>query len=91
MWAAKGLWYMLTTMVKVDKSGRLVLPARARRALGIERGGDLVLTVEDNGELRLVSQAVALTQVQDLVRTRTRGRLLSEELSAERRADTVHD
>ena len=82
---------MVTTMVQIDKNGRLVLPVAVRRALGVERGGDVVLTLEDGGDLRLVSRQGALARVQALVGTRAQGRMLSEELSAERRADAARE
>ena len=82
---------MTTTVVTVDKSGRLVLPVGARRALGVERGGALVLTLEESGALRLVNPDTALAQVRALIRSRSQGRLLSDELSAERRAEAARE
>lgn len=82
---------MTKTVVTVDKSGRLVLPVGARRALGVERGGALVLTLEESGALRLVNPDTALAQVRALIRSRSRGRLLSDELSAERRAAAARE
>ncbi len=48
--------------VRVDQSGRVVIPRDVRVALGIPDGGELRLTVED-GELRAVSRAVALRRI----------------------------
>jgi len=77
---------MTTGVAKVDERGRLVLPATVRRALSLHnKGGDVVLTLEDGGALRLVSQQAVLRQAQALVRSRSQGRLLSDQLNAERR------
>ena len=46
--------------IRVDGSGRVVIPRDVRIALGIPDGGELRLTVED-GELRAISRAAALT------------------------------
>jgi AbrB family looped-hinge helix DNA binding protein len=48
--------------VRVDQSGRVVIPRDVRVALGIPDGGELRLTVED-GELRAVSRAAALRRI----------------------------
>jgi AbrB family looped-hinge helix DNA binding protein len=48
--------------VRVDASGRVVIPRDVRIALGIPDGGELRLSVED-GELRAVSRAVALRRI----------------------------
>jgi AbrB family looped-hinge helix DNA binding protein len=48
--------------VKVDGSGRVVIPRDVRVALGIPDGGELRLTVQD-GELRAVSRATALRRI----------------------------
>jgi AbrB family looped-hinge helix DNA binding protein len=48
--------------VKVDQSGRVVIPRDVRVALGIPDGGELRLSVED-GVLRAVSRATALRRI----------------------------
>lgn len=48
--------------VRVDQSGRVVIPRDVRVALGIPEGGELRLSVED-GELRAVSRAAALRRI----------------------------
>ena len=48
--------------VRVDQSGRVVIPRDVRIALGIPDGGELRLSVQD-GELRAVSRAAALRRI----------------------------
>jgi len=48
--------------IRVDGSGRVVIPRDIRIALGIADGGELRLTVQD-GELRAISRAVALRRI----------------------------
>lgn len=48
--------------VKVDASGRLVIPRDLRDALGIPEGGELRLSVQD-GELRATTRMAALRRI----------------------------
>jgi AbrB family looped-hinge helix DNA binding protein len=48
--------------VRVDQSGRVVIPRDVRVALGIPEGGELRLSVQD-GELRAISRAAALRRI----------------------------
>lgn len=76
---------------KIGNNGRIVIPATYRKALGIADGDEIIMQLHD-GELRLMSRAAAIRRFQDLVRSRIpEGRLLSEELSAERRAEASRE
>ena len=71
--------------------GRLVIPAAARKAVGLEIGADVVLTVEGK-ELRLLTSAQAVARAQALVRKHVAaGRRLSEELSRQRREEAASE
>ncbi|MCJ2066065.1 AbrB/MazE/SpoVT family DNA-binding domain-containing protein [Methylobacterium sp. J-088] len=48
---------------KIDAGGRLIIPAQARKALSLESGGPVVLTLVD-GELRVRSVASAMAELQ---------------------------
>jgi AbrB family looped-hinge helix DNA binding protein len=58
---------MLTSFAKVSKTGRLSIPAHIRKAVGLERGGDVVVEL-DNSDIRIrtvdevVARAQALTR-----------------------------
>lgn len=73
--------------VKVNESGRLVIPAAFRKALGINAGDVLVLRVEDD-ELRIMTMKRRMEQAQRLVRKYVKpGVSLVDELIAERRRE----
>ncbi|MDQ2829972.1 MAG: AbrB/MazE/SpoVT family DNA-binding domain-containing protein [Chloroflexota bacterium] len=80
---------MVTT--KMGENGRLVLPVSFRRALRLEPGSDVLLSLRD-GEIRVTTRAAAIERAQSFIRSRIpEGRLLSEELSAERRAEAARE
>lgn len=75
--------------VKVSASGRMNLPLEVREALGLKAPGHVVITMEDD-QVRLRTMAQALEQVRALARPYApKGRLASEELIAERRAEAA--
>jgi AbrB family looped-hinge helix DNA binding protein len=55
---------IMETRTQLGKNGRIVLPARIRRALEIEPGDEIVLRVETDGSIRLIPlrQAIRLAQ-----------------------------
>jgi AbrB family looped-hinge helix DNA binding protein len=78
---------MSTTRARVADGGRIVIPAKYRRALGLEVGDEVILRLEA-GELRVTSLAQAIRQAQDSVRRYVpEGRSLVAELLAERRRE----
>lgn len=77
--------------LKVDKQGRVVLPAPARRELGLERGGSVTLEIGER-DARLISHRQALRRIQEIVRRYVpEGVMLSDELIADRRAEAAHE
>jgi AbrB family looped-hinge helix DNA binding protein len=80
---------MNETSTKIAHGGRLVIPAKHRRALGLKTGDEVILRVVD-GELRILSRTEAVRRAQELVKRHVRkGRSLVDELSAERRAEAA--
>lgn len=76
---------------RVDQQGRVLIPAEQRRALGIEPGDQVALRIVD-GELRVMTLDEEIRRAQEIVRTHVAsGRLLSEELIAERRAEAERE
>jgi len=72
---------------KIGAGGRLVIPAKYRKALGLQPGEEVQLVMED-GEIRLVSLRRAVAKAQALVRRYIpEGRDLSQELIEERREE----
>lgn len=69
----------------LGSNGRVLIPARARRALAINEGDELILVVED-GEIRLRTAKEAARKAQVLVRRYSQtGESLADALVAERR------
>ena len=69
--------------------GRIVIPAELRHRLDLKEGDRLILTVQADSTLRLMSAREAAQQGRGLLRKMLPGlndRCLSEELIAERRA-----
>ncbi len=82
---------METVTVKMGENGRLVLPASYRRALGVKSGSEILLSLQD-GEVRMTTRAAAIERAQAFLRDRKpEGRLVSEELIAERRAEAARE
>lgn len=76
---------------KVDRHGRVLIPAEYRRAIGLRAGDAVVVQLED-GALRLLPRPEAIRRAQELVARRTAGeRSLVAELSAERRAEAARE
>jgi AbrB family looped-hinge helix DNA binding protein len=77
--------------VTLGSNGRLVIPAKYRRALDIEEGDELLLSFED-GELRLMSRERALRRAKELVRQYIpESTSLSDELIADRREEAARE
>ena len=51
---------------KVDANGRVLIPAAIRRALGLREGSELLVTLEDDGRVVLVTPANAWARVQGM-------------------------
>ena len=82
---------MASQKVKLVEGGKLVIPASFRRELGVKPGDTLIVEM-DGGELRVRSLPSAIARVQAQMRElNPEGRLLSEELIADRRAEAARE
>ncbi len=83
-------------IVRMSENGRLSIPAKQRKQLGLEDGGMVVASVED-GELRIRPVRTVLAELQErtaglLAAAGVKpGTLLSEELIADRREEVARD
>lgn len=78
--------------VKIIEGGKLVIPAKMRRAMGIERGNSVVVELMPDGDLRVRPLAAAVKRAQAIVRGFVKGEgSLVEELIAERRAEAERE
>ena len=71
--------------LNLGNRGRLVLPAQVRRRLGIRDGHRLMLTIESDGSLRLVSLHEQIRKLEGVFAHLARGLSLVDELLRERR------
>jgi len=82
---------MVRARVRVDKAGRILIPAAQRKALGLHPGDDVVIVVED-GEARILSRLASIRRAQALIRPYLpKDRSLADELIAERRAEAARE
>jgi antitoxin PrlF len=73
------------TRTRIEGKGRVVIPAAFRTALGLKVGDEIDLRIEDN-EIRISTLKSRLERSRQRLRKFVKpGRLLSDELIAERR------
>ncbi len=83
---------MIAEVAKLTNGNRVVIPAAIRKSLGLKIGDAVTLVLQNNGEVRLLTQAEAVRQAQALVRQQLpASRSLVEELLAERRAEAASE
>ena len=76
-------------VTKIDKGGRVIIPAEYRKALSLKAGDEVMLLLDD-GELRIMTPEQAIRLAQEIVRRYVpEGRSLSEELIHERREEAA--
>lgn len=81
----------MESKVKVDRGGRLVIPAFYRKALGIENGDEIVMQL-DKDSIRIMSIHEAIHQAQKRVRKYIPATVsLADELIAERREEAKNE
>jgi AbrB family looped-hinge helix DNA binding protein len=82
---------MATISVKVEKSGRILIPAVIRQQLNLKEGTEVILRVDETG-IRIDTREQALARIRkELRRYIPEGRVLSEELIQERRAEAERE
>ena len=80
-----------TQRVRIDKAGRLVVPANMRRALGIVEGQELSVRLVDGG-IRLQTLDAGLERVWAIARRRGKSVPdVVDDFIAERRVDAAGD
>ena len=82
---------MATISVKVEKSGRILIPAVIRQQLNLKEGTEVILRVDETG-IRIDTREQALARIRkELRRYIPEGSCLSEELIQERRAEAERE
>ena len=79
-----------TVWTKLGKDGRIVIPAKVRRAIGANPGDGLGLQVID-GELRIFTKLHGIKQFGEYLRQVFGDQDPVEELIAERRAEAARE
>jgi antitoxin PrlF len=81
----------LKSRVRIEGKGRVVIPASFRSALGLKIGDEIDLRIEDN-EIRISTLQSRLAKSRQRLRKFVKpGRLLSDELIAERRRAAMNE
>jgi AbrB family looped-hinge helix DNA binding protein len=82
---------METVSVRIEKSGRVMIPAVIRRQFNLKEGNEVLLRIDDTG-IQMGTREQALARIQKRLRRYIpENRVLSEELIAERRAEAERE
>lgn len=77
--------------LRVATNGRVVIPARVRKELGLESGGEIILERQENG-YRLTTRRQRIEEAQKYLRRFVKpGRSVVDELIKERREAAKHE
>jgi AbrB family looped-hinge helix DNA binding protein len=83
---------METYTSRMERSGRILIPAAVRHRLGLREGSEVIVRVEESGQLQVTSRAQALARAQGELRKYVGpNRALADELIAERRAEAERE
>ena len=83
---------METYTTRLEKSGRILIPAAVRRHLGLSEGSQVLVKVEESGALRVTTRSQVLAKVRQEIRKYIpAGRDLAEELIRDRRAEVERE
>ena len=76
----------------LNDNGRIVIPAKIRKGMGVKPGDVLMMTLGDDGVLRIESQLARVRRIQeDFKKFATPGTLASDELIADRRQEAQRE
>jgi AbrB family looped-hinge helix DNA binding protein len=73
--------------VRLEKSGRILIPAEIRRRFGLEPGQDVLIGADERGVTVVGNRAAAVRDLQKRMRSFHLDCSLADELIAERRAE----
>lgn len=76
---------------RIDRNGRVLVPASIRRSLGLRENSELLVTVDDEGRMVMVTPGTAWARVQALLDDVDPKHSVVDELLAERRAEAASE
>lgn len=83
---------METYTTRLEKSGRILIPAVLRRELSLSPGSQVLITVEPTGALQITSRSHILAKVRQEIRKYIpAGQDLADELIRDRQTDLERD
>ncbi|NCS26609.1 MAG: AbrB/MazE/SpoVT family DNA-binding domain-containing protein [Microcystis aeruginosa BS13-02] len=74
-------------ILDIEPEGRLTLPQEIQQILNLESGDRLILTLENNGTLQLVSLKNQFKKLRGLLKDKSPDKSLVDELTQERRQE----
>ena len=78
-------------ILDIEPEGRLTLPQEIQQILNLESGDRLILTLEDNSTLQLVSLKNQVKKLRGLLKNKSPDINLVDELSQERRQEYLSE
>ena len=82
----------MRAIARINRQGRIVIPAECRTAAGLKPGDDLIVETVGEGEIRLSTPRQAIREAQAIVaRYRKKGDDPVQELIDERRAEAARE
>ena len=83
---------METYTTRLEKSGRILIPAAVHRQLGLSEGSQVLVKVEEPGALQVTSRSQALARVREEIRKYIPGgQDLAGELIRDRRVEVERE
>jgi AbrB family looped-hinge helix DNA binding protein len=83
---------METYTTRMERSGRILIPAAVRRHLGLSEGSQVLVKVEESGALQVTSRSQALAKARKEIRKYIpAGHDLAEELIRDRREEVERE
>jgi AbrB family looped-hinge helix DNA binding protein len=81
-----------TYATRLEKSGRILIPAPIRRRLGLSEGSQVIVKVEPSGAIEITSRSQALAKAREEIRKYIPdGRELADELIEDRRKEVEQE
>ena len=83
---------METYSTRLERSGRILIPAAVRRQLGLSEGSQVLVKVEESGALQVTSRSQALAKAREEIRKYIpAGVDLAEQLIWDRRTEVERE